>query len=173
MDRLLYIWEIPTTTISCRLIFHNITTHGDNGPAHRKMSDGFPPMTATVTPVHRGETSSRARFPKASSAHHCQALSSCHVELVNSTDLTPISWRIGVKNVNTAIFTTLHLCEFSRDHQIKNIIASSPSNYTIPRYGAQTTNTARGNQPGVSRYFGTQNFQKSKNVARSAISESR
>ena len=89
------------------------------GLPHRKMSDWISPMTATVTPVHRGETSSRARFPKASSAHHCQALSSCQVELVNSTDLTPISWRFGVKNVNTAIFTTLHLCEFSRDHQKK------------------------------------------------------
>ena len=91
----------------------------------RKMSADFP-MTATVTPIHRGETSSRARFPKASSAHHCQALSSCHVELVNSTDLTPISWRIGVKNVNTAIFTTLHLCEFSRDHQIKKYGSEFP-----------------------------------------------
>ena len=109
----------PRLQSHVRLIFHNITTHGDNGPAHRKMSDWISPMTATVTPVHRGETSSRARFPKASFAHHCQALSSCHVELVNSTDLTPISWRIGVKNVNTAIFTTLHLCEFSCDNQKK------------------------------------------------------
>ena len=131
------------------------------GQAHRCRLDF--PMTATVTPIHRGETSSRARFPMAS----CPPLPGtfpCHVELdVNSTDLTHKleDWRSKTaKNVNTAIFTTLHLCEFSCDNQKNYCGRHFPLELQAPKVWSSYDQHRAWEPAGSDSLFSLQDFSK-------------